>query len=132
MKNTSCTLAQVAFIPPVTVSLLAGLGMVTVEQLRTAGAVHTYLNLKRVQDRVSLTMLWALEAAATGQMPAQVCGMRRAQLLSAFADAQYKPRLPIHRPHFQGRNVEAVKQFPSTPAAHPLTSKRLHAGARHE
>ena len=51
-------------IGPVSRKWLAEVGIYTVEELRTAGAIPTYLMLKEMYpERVSLNLLWGLEAA---------------------------------------------------------------------
>lgn len=98
--KTPNSIAQLPFISPVTVAMLSRIGIATVDELRMVGVVEVYLNLKRAGGTVSLSLLWAFEAAATGRVPAEVCGARRAQLLTAFAHASHRP-LPIHGPHIQ-------------------------------
>jgi hypothetical protein len=52
---------------PVSTQWLAEIGIHTLDDLRAAGAVPTYRQLKEmVPDRVSLNLLWGLEAAVRG------------------------------------------------------------------
>jgi DNA transformation protein and related proteins len=52
---------------PASTQWLAEIGIQSLDDLRTAGAIPTYRQLKEMYpERVSLNLLWALEAAVRG------------------------------------------------------------------
>lgn len=65
-------------------ALLAGIGIHTLDDLRGAGAVNTYLELKLRELPVSLVMLYALEGAITNTHWLVVKRERKRELLEAL------------------------------------------------
>ena len=59
-------------------------GIVSVEELRSVGAVAAYFRAKQVERTISLNLLWALEGALTGAAWQQVAREHRASLLLAL------------------------------------------------
>lgn len=58
---------------PVSNQWLAEIGVYTVDDVRTIGAVPIYKQLKEMYpDRVSLNLLWGLEAAVCGIDPREL------------------------------------------------------------
>ncbi len=70
-------------------SMLAEIGLETVADLRTLGAVEAYLRLRFAFSRVSLNALWALAAGLQGRdwrsLTAQEKAALKAQLPPAAA-----------------------------------------------
>ncbi|GAC1422403.1 MAG: hypothetical protein NVSMB6_23930 [Burkholderiaceae bacterium] len=86
--KVSTSVAHLPYMSPVFVAMLGRAGIESVDQLRTAGAVETYLSLKRRGAAVSLPLLWALEAAAAGSAIEGISPARRGELFAAVASEQ--------------------------------------------
>ena len=71
---------------PVSVAMLARVGVYTADQLRDLGSLETYAKLKGQGEAVSLPLLWALEAVVSGLPMGDVSPGRRAELLAAVAN----------------------------------------------
>lgn len=82
------TIKGLPSLGPKSSAMLALAGIDSVEQLREIGAVVAYLRVKRVSDRASLNLLWALEAALTGVPWQQVARNERSRLLMTLDDQQ--------------------------------------------
>ncbi len=65
-------------------AMLAGIGIHTLDDLRRAGAVNTYLKLKLLGKPASLVMLYALEGAITNTHWLVVKRERKRELLDAL------------------------------------------------
>ena len=68
--------------------MLAAAGITSLHQLRKVGAVAAFVRVRRTNARASLNLLWALEAALTGETWRQVARDRRTSLLLALEDRQ--------------------------------------------
>ena len=70
---------------------LAAMGIHNVADLRAAGAVPTYVALKRARGGVSLNMLYALVGAIDGMHWQDVRRTRRLELLLQVEDCEREP-----------------------------------------
>lgn len=86
--KVSTSVAVLPYMSPVFVAMLGRSGIDSVDQLRAAGAIETYLSLKRNGAAVSLPLLWALEAAVSGSAIADIAPARRGELFAAVASEQ--------------------------------------------
>ncbi|MEQ1516735.1 MAG: TfoX/Sxy family protein [Usitatibacteraceae bacterium] len=77
---------QLPNLGPMSLKVMADAGIVTVDQLRRLGAVAAYVQVKRSGAKVSLNLLWALEAAITGLPWREVARDHRVSLLLALED----------------------------------------------
>jgi DNA transformation protein len=68
---------------PASQAMLAQVGITTIEQLRSVGSVPAYCLAKRANAKVSLNLLWGLEAALTGQPWQEIARLHRTSLLLA-------------------------------------------------
>lgn len=87
---------QIADLPnlgPKSQQILAQAGIHTLVQLRQLGAVASYARCKRTGAKVSLNLLWALEAALTGLSWQAVAREHRASLLLALEQFESRPRI---------------------------------------
>lgn len=66
------------------VQMLHAAGIHSLDELRQLGAVAAYVRVKRSQSAASLNLLWALEAALTGQHWQAVAREHRTSLLLAL------------------------------------------------
>ncbi|CAN5726065.1 hypothetical protein BH11VER1_BH11VER1_21560 [soil metagenome] len=69
---------------PMSRAMLAEIGIHTLDELRRAGAVNTYLKLKLLGQPTSLVMLYALEGAITNTHWLVVKRERKRELLDAI------------------------------------------------
>ena len=69
---------------PRSVQLLQQAGIHSLDDLRQLGSVAAYVRVKRSQSATSLNLLWALEAALTGQHWQAVAREHRTSLLLAL------------------------------------------------
>lgn len=69
---------------PRSVQLLQQAGIHSLDDLRQLGSVAAYVRVKRSQSAASLNLLWALEAALTGQHWQAVAREHRTSLLLAL------------------------------------------------
>ena len=69
---------------------LAAIGIHTVADLRAAGAVPTYVALKRARGGISLNMLYALVGALEGMHWQAIKKTRRLELLLQVEDCERK------------------------------------------
>ena len=72
--------------------MLARAGITSVAQLRAIGSVAAYARAKRANAGASLNLLWALEAALSGEPWQRVARQHRASLLLALE--QYERDAP--------------------------------------
>jgi DNA transformation protein and related proteins len=68
--------------------MLARAGILTVTQLRELGSVEAYVRTKRANSGASLNLLWALEAALTGEAWQSVARRHRTSLLLALEERE--------------------------------------------
>ncbi|MEZ5650254.1 MAG: TfoX/Sxy family protein [Burkholderiaceae bacterium] len=73
---------------PKSEAMLARAGITTVDELRALGSVEVYVRAKRANRGVSLNLLWALEAALTGESWQIVARSHRTSLLLALDDRE--------------------------------------------
>ena len=71
---------------PKSAAVLAETGITSPEQLKKLGAVRVFCMAKRVEPKVTLNLLWALEGAILGQRWQQVAREHRTSLLLALED----------------------------------------------
>jgi DNA transformation protein and related proteins len=69
---------------PKSAEMLASAGITSVDQLRALGAVAAYAKARASNPAASLNLLWALEAALTGQPWQKVAREARTSLLLAL------------------------------------------------
>ena len=86
---------------PQSEAMLARAGITRFEELRALGAARAYVRARRVNPRVSLNLLWALESALSGERWQDVARTHRASLLLAVdaleaqaTEAQSDPAAP--------------------------------------
>lgn len=78
---------------PKSQEMLARAGIRTLAQLRELGSVEAYVRARRANfSGVSLNLLWALEAALTGEPWQQVARRRRASLVRAVEEREKNAR----------------------------------------
>jgi DNA transformation protein len=82
------SLADLPGLGPKSQAMLARAGITSVAQLRKLGSVAAYVRARRVNPRVSLNLLWALESALTGQPWQEVARDHRTSLLLALDDCE--------------------------------------------
>lgn len=87
MNKTDIRIADLPNFGPKSQQILEQAGIHTVEQLRELGAVHAYVQVKRV-GTVSLNLLWAMEGALTGQHWQAVAKHERLRLLLELEDVE--------------------------------------------
>jgi TfoX C-terminal domain len=73
---------------PKSQEMLAQAGITTVEQLTELGSIEAYVRTKRANASVSLSLLWGLESAITGEHWQQVAKKHRTRLLLALEDRE--------------------------------------------
>jgi DNA transformation protein len=66
--------------------MLAKAGIHSVDRLKELGAVEAFVLAKEMTPSASLNLLWAVEAALTGQTWQEVSRRHRASLLLALED----------------------------------------------
>jgi len=81
-------ISDLRFLGPVSERILAKAGIEDVSELRKLGSAAAYLRAKRVDPRVSLNLLWALEAALSGKHWREVARDERTSLLLAVESLQ--------------------------------------------
>lgn len=69
---------------PKSQAMLACAGILSVEQLRELGSISAYVLAKRVNAKVSLNLLWALESVLSGEPWQQIAREHRTSLLLAL------------------------------------------------
>lgn len=77
-------LARARNLGPRSAAMLEAAGITTLEQLRSLGAVEAYVRVARSGARPSLSLLWALEGAITGEPWQRVAREHRTSLLLAL------------------------------------------------
>ncbi|MBI1891680.1 MAG: TfoX/Sxy family protein [Burkholderiales bacterium] len=75
-------LSSVRNLGPKSESMLATIGIHTMEELAARGAVDTFIALKKTNKTTSLNMLWALEGALSGRHWQEVVRDDRLRLLT--------------------------------------------------
>ena len=73
--------AKLANLGPKSEAMMRRAGITTEDQLRTLGAVHAYVMVKRSGANASLNLLWALEGALTNRSWQEVAKTERLSLL---------------------------------------------------
>lgn len=84
----SQALAQAPGLGPKSAALLQAAGIVSMDQLRTLGAVAAYAQVQRTGQKVSLNLLWAMEGALSGLHWQHVAREHRTSLLLALEQLQ--------------------------------------------
>jgi DNA transformation protein len=82
--SKSKSLSELPSLGPKSQEVLARAGITTVAQLRAMGSVAAYAQVKRVDGKASLNLLWALESAVSGEPWQQVARLHRTSLLLAL------------------------------------------------
>ncbi|MCW7540227.1 TfoX/Sxy family protein [Aquabacterium sp. A7-Y] len=85
------SLAELPHLGPASQQALSRAGITSVEQLRRLGSVAAYAQARRSGARVSLNLLWALEAALTGLHWQEVARLHRTSLLLALDEHERQP-----------------------------------------
>lgn len=106
--KVATSVALLPYMCPVFVAMLARAGIDSVDQLRAAGAIATYLSLKRNGAAVSLPLLWALEAAASDSAIADISPTRRGELFGAVASERAEE---LSRPA-RSRSLDLTRKAP--------------------
>lgn len=85
--RTDASISALQSLGPKSQQVLAALGITSIEQLRHAGSVAAYsMAKKRFGAKVSLNLLWALEAALTGIPWREVARAHRTSLLLSLEE----------------------------------------------
>jgi DNA transformation protein len=79
-------IAALPNLGPKSAAALARAGITSVDQLRRLGSVAAFSKAKNTGARVSLNLLWALEAALTGLRWQEVARVHRTSLLLALEE----------------------------------------------
>lgn len=79
-------LAELRNLGPKSAAMLQAVGITNLDQLKSLGTVAAYAKVKRANARASLNLLWALEAALTGERWQQVARAHRTSLLLALEE----------------------------------------------
>ena len=78
------SIADLANLGPKSALFLQCAGIRTIEDLRRLGSVAAYAEVKKVEPKASLNLLWALEGALTGLHWREVAREHRTSLLLAL------------------------------------------------
>jgi DNA transformation protein and related proteins len=81
-------ISELKGLGPRSQEMLARAGILTVTQLRELGSVEAYVRTKRANSGASLNLLWALEAALTGEAWQSVARRHRTSLLLALEELE--------------------------------------------
>lgn len=79
-------LAETPNLGPQSAAMLRAVGITSLGQFKSLGAVAAYARVKRANARASLNLLWALEAALSGEHGQQVARAHRTSLLLALEE----------------------------------------------
>lgn len=71
---------------PKSQEMLERAGITTIAELQSIGSIPAYVRTKRANSNVSLNLLWALEAALTGEPWQEVARIHRTSLLLALEE----------------------------------------------
>lgn len=82
-KPQAAAISDLKGLGPKSQAMLARVGITSVDQLRATGSVAAYCLAKRANAKVSLNLLWGLEAALTGQPWQEIARVHRTSLLLA-------------------------------------------------
>ena len=82
------SIAGLKSLGPASARVLAAAGILSVDQLRELGAVAAFVQVRKVDPRASLNLLWALESALTGEPWQSVARHHRTSLLLAVDDLE--------------------------------------------
>jgi DNA transformation protein len=83
-SNAEISLASLPNLGPQSAQFLAAAGIHTCRQLASLGSVAAFVAVKRVEPKVSLNLLWALEGALSGLHWREVAREHRTSLLLAL------------------------------------------------
>lgn len=83
--KVSSSIAALPYMSPVSVAMLSRIGIETISQLRSIGAVEVYAKLKQCGEAASLPLLYALEAGASGSTISDISAVRRAELIAVVS-----------------------------------------------
>jgi DNA transformation protein and related proteins len=86
MIKTIAKIESLANLGPKSAQMLRSAGIHTLAQLKRHGAVKAYGKARAVDERASLNLLWALEAALSGRSWQDVARNDRLRLLLAVED----------------------------------------------
>ncbi|MEO8102614.1 MAG: TfoX/Sxy family protein [Betaproteobacteria bacterium] len=89
---TKTPIASLPNLGPKSQQVMADAGITSVEVLQKLGSVAAYVKAKHTGAKVSLNLLWALEAALTGLRWQEVARNHRASLLLALEDHEKRGR----------------------------------------
>lgn len=78
------TFAEPSNLVPKSQQILATIGITSVKQLNTLGSIAVYAKARRANIKVSLNLLWALDAALTGMHWQEIARNRRTTSLLAL------------------------------------------------
>ncbi len=93
----SVALATLPNLGPKSQAMLARAGITTLARLRALGAVRAYVQVKRVEARASLNLLWALEGLLTDRAWQDVARDDRLALLMQLESATKGAASPAAR-----------------------------------
>jgi hypothetical protein len=88
---------------PVSVAMLSRIGIETVSQLQSIGAVEVYARLKQSGEEASLPLLYALKAGVSGSNITDLSAARRVELVAVFAS--HHTLVPIESNPVHGENI---------------------------
>jgi DNA transformation protein len=91
-------IASLANLGPKSTEFLRAAGITNLEKLASLGSVAAYFQVKQVEPKASLNLLWALEGALSGLHWREVAKEHRTSLLLA---------LESHEQQSQGKNSRA-------------------------
>jgi DNA transformation protein len=83
MNGTPASIADLPGLGPKSQEMLVRAGINNIGQLRQLGAVAAYVQVRRIEPRASLNLLWGLESALSGLPWQQVARRHRTSLLLA-------------------------------------------------
>ncbi len=79
----SQAISKLLSLGPKSEAMLAQAEIHTIAQLQELGSVAAYVRVKRLNNKASLNLLWALESALTGMPWQDVARLHRTSLLLA-------------------------------------------------
>jgi len=85
-REGGAEIAQAANLGPKSAAVLARVGVATLADLKSVGAIKAYCAAKAAEPTVTLNLLWALEGAILGQHWRVVAKEHRTSLLLALED----------------------------------------------
>lgn len=105
VSNAATELQERAKLGPKSAAMLAAAGVTSFQHLAQLGAVAAYVMAKRSGAKVSLNLLWAIEAALTGVPWQTVAREQRTSLLLALETHENGASFPaIARTHHERKS----------------------------